>query len=41
MHSTRGATEIGSLTDDLGCSRRYLIGLFNDRRSPTGATGRR
>jgi AraC-like DNA-binding protein len=30
LHSTRGAIEIGSLTDELGCSRRYLIGLFND-----------
>lgn len=31
LHSTRGAIEIGSLTDELGCSRRYLISLFNDR----------
>jgi AraC-like DNA-binding protein len=30
LHSTRGAIEIGSLTDELSCSRRYLIGLFND-----------
>jgi AraC-like DNA-binding protein len=30
LHSTRGAIEIGSLTAELGCSRRYLIGLFND-----------
>jgi len=30
LHATRGALEIGSLTDELGCSRRYLIGLFND-----------
>jgi AraC-like DNA-binding protein len=30
LHATRGAIEIGSLTDELGCSRRYLIGLFND-----------
>jgi AraC-like DNA-binding protein len=25
-----GAVEIGSLTAELGCSRRYLIGVFND-----------
>lgn len=31
LHTTRGAIEIGSLTDELRCSRRYLIGLFNDR----------
>lgn len=30
LHATRGAIEIGSLTVELGCSRRYLIGLFND-----------
>ena len=30
LHATRGALDIGSLTDELGCSRRYLIGLFND-----------
>jgi AraC-like DNA-binding protein len=30
LHETRGAVDIGSLTDALGCSRRYLIGLFND-----------
>jgi AraC-like DNA-binding protein len=30
LHSTRGAVEIGSLTAELGCSRRYLIRLFND-----------
>jgi AraC-like DNA-binding protein len=30
LHATRGSLEIGSLTDELGCSRRYLIGLFND-----------
>jgi AraC-like DNA-binding protein len=30
LHSTRGAVEIGSLTETLGCSRRHLIGLFND-----------
>jgi AraC-like DNA-binding protein len=30
LHSTRGAIDVGSLTDELGCSRRYLIGLFND-----------
>jgi AraC-like DNA-binding protein len=30
LHSTRGAIEIASLTDELGCSRRYLITLFND-----------
>jgi AraC-like DNA-binding protein len=30
LHSTRGAVEIGSLTEELGCSRRYLIGVFND-----------
>jgi AraC-like DNA-binding protein len=30
LHETRGALEIGSLTEELGCSRRYLIGLFND-----------
>jgi AraC-like DNA-binding protein len=30
LHATGGALGIGSLTDALGCSRRYLIGLFND-----------
>lgn len=30
MHATAGNLEIGSLTDELGCSRRYLIGQFND-----------
>jgi AraC-like DNA-binding protein len=30
LHATGGALDIGSLTDALGCSRRYLIGLFND-----------
>jgi AraC-like DNA-binding protein len=30
LHATRGALEIGALTDELGCSRRYLIALFND-----------
>jgi AraC-like DNA-binding protein len=30
LHATRGALEIGSLTEGLRCSRRYLIGLFND-----------
>jgi AraC-like DNA-binding protein len=30
LHATRGALDIGSLTEALGCSRRYLIGLFND-----------
>jgi AraC-like DNA-binding protein len=30
LHETRGGLEIGSLTAELGCSRRYLIGLFND-----------
>jgi AraC-like DNA-binding protein len=30
LHATRGALEIGPLTDELGCSRRYLIGIFND-----------
>jgi AraC-like DNA-binding protein len=30
LHATRGALHIGALTDVLGCSRRYLIGLFND-----------
>jgi AraC-like DNA-binding protein len=30
LHATRGAVEIGSLTAELGCSRRYLIRLFND-----------
>jgi AraC-like DNA-binding protein len=30
LHATRGATEIGALTDELGCSRRYLISVFND-----------
>ena len=30
LHATRGALEIGSLTETLGCSRRYLIGVFND-----------
>jgi hypothetical protein len=27
LHGTRGAIEIGALTDEIGCSRRYLIGL--------------
>jgi AraC-like DNA-binding protein len=30
LHATGGALDIGSLTEALGCSRRYLIGLFND-----------
>jgi AraC-like DNA-binding protein len=30
LHATRGALDIRSLTDTLGCSRRYLIGVFND-----------
>jgi AraC-like DNA-binding protein len=30
LHATRGAVEIGALTEELACSRRYLIGLFND-----------
>jgi AraC-like DNA-binding protein len=30
LHASRGAIEIGSLTAELGCSRRYLIGMFND-----------
>jgi AraC-like DNA-binding protein len=30
LQAARGAIEIGSLTDELGCSRRYLIALFND-----------
>jgi AraC-like DNA-binding protein len=30
LHATGGALDIGSLTAALGCSRRYLIGLFND-----------
>jgi hypothetical protein len=30
LHATRGALEIRSLTSEIGCSRRYLIGLFND-----------
>lgn len=30
MHATAGNLDIGSLTDELGCSRRYLIGTFND-----------
>jgi len=30
MHATSGNLDIGSLTDELGCSRRYLIGAFND-----------
>jgi AraC-like DNA-binding protein len=30
LQATRGAVEIGSLTAELGCSRRYLIGVFND-----------
>jgi AraC-like DNA-binding protein len=30
LHATRGAAEIGSLTAELGCSRRYLISIFND-----------
>jgi AraC-like DNA-binding protein len=30
LHATKGVVDIGSLTDELGCSRRYLIGLFND-----------
>jgi AraC-like DNA-binding protein len=30
LHATRGALEISSPTSEIGCSRRYLIGLFND-----------
>lgn len=30
MHATGGNLDIGSLTDELGCSRRYLIAKFND-----------
>ncbi|MDQ4038297.1 MAG: helix-turn-helix transcriptional regulator [Actinomycetota bacterium] len=30
MHATAGNLDIGSLTDELGCSRRYLIGAFNE-----------
>ena len=30
LHGTRGAIEIGALTAELGCSRRYLIAQFND-----------
>lgn len=30
MHATAGNLDIGSLTAELGCSRRYLIGVFND-----------
>lgn len=30
MHLTHGTVDIASLTEELGCSRRYLIGLFND-----------
>ena len=30
MHATDGDLDIGSLTAELGCSRRYLIGAFND-----------
>jgi AraC-like DNA-binding protein len=30
LDATGGALDIGSLTEALGCSRRYLIGLFND-----------
>ncbi|MBD0283090.1 MAG: AraC family transcriptional regulator [Thermoleophilaceae bacterium] len=30
LHATNGVVDIGSLTDELRCSRRYLIGLFND-----------
>lgn len=30
MHATAGNLEIGALTDELGCSRRYLISKFND-----------
>ncbi|MGI8720674.1 MAG: helix-turn-helix domain-containing protein [Geodermatophilaceae bacterium] len=30
MHATAGNLEIGALTTELGCSRRYLIGQFND-----------
>jgi AraC-like DNA-binding protein len=30
LHATRGELEIGALTETLGCSRRYLIALFND-----------
>lgn len=30
LHATRGAIEIGALTEEIGCSRRYLIGKFND-----------
>lgn len=30
LHATSGNLEIGSLTDELSCSRRYLITQFND-----------
>ncbi|CAN5268198.1 helix-turn-helix domain-containing protein [soil metagenome] len=30
MHETAGNLEIRALTDELGCSRRYLISKFND-----------
>lgn len=30
LHETAGDIEIGALTDELGCSRRYLIAKFND-----------
>lgn len=30
LHETAGNLEIGALTAELGCSRRYLIGQFND-----------
>jgi len=30
LHATGGHLDIGSLTTELGCSRRYLISKFND-----------
>lgn len=30
LYADRGALDIGSLTAELGCSRRYLIALFNE-----------
>lgn len=30
LHAASGNLDIGALTDELGCSRRYLIACFND-----------
>jgi AraC-like DNA-binding protein len=30
LQTSRGAIDIGSLTAEIGCSRRYLIALFNE-----------